>query len=241
MKSTVILSGGVDSSTLLYEVVKKLGASNVIALSFDYGSKHNEIEIPLASKTCKKLKVQHEVIDVKEIFNHFDSALLKHDDSENIPQGHYAEGNMVKTVVPFRNGILLSMAIGFAESIEANKVYYGAHAGDHDIYPDCRKTFALAMSLAAQLGTYNNIEIVASYENENKTTIIEKGKELGVDYSLTWTCYDPQQGGVPCGKCGSCVERTEAMVNNQLVDPIFKDEQSWNEAVDYMKEVTKKV
>lgn len=241
-KKIVILSGGMDSTTLLYDVVNQFDAKNVSAITFDYGSRHAVPEIRAAKKTCEKLAVNHRIFDLREIFKHFDSALLKKDDSEPIPEGHYANENMKKTVVPFRNGILLSLAVGFAESEKADIVYYGAHLGDHQVYPDCRRDFVAAMNMAATVGTYNNVSILAPYKDGNKINILKRGLELKVDYSLTWTCYNPQgdiRNPEPCGKCGSCVERTEAFEQNGYKDPLYTDEK-WIEAIRYMKEVSKK-
>lgn len=217
-KAIVILSGGLDSTTLLYEVVKKYGSKNVTALTFYYGSKHNHMEIPLAKKNTEKLGVEHIVIDVEPVFAMYNSALLQ--GGEAIPEGHYADNNMKKTVVPFRNGILLSIAVGLAESRGAKKVYYGAHGGDHNIYPDCRVEFVEAISKSAKLGTFNEVEIVAPYSKDNKITILTKGLKLGVDYSLTWTCYSPSKDGKACGRCGSCTERLEAFEKNNIKDPL---------------------
>ena len=218
-KVIIITSGGMDSVTLLHQVVKKHGKENVAALSFLYGSRHMEKEIPMAKFNCKKLGVKHRIIDVREVFKNFKSALLNHSDSEKIPEGHYAAANMKKTIVPFRNGILLSIAAGFAETEGAKILYYGAHAGDHDIYEDCRKEFVDAMSEAIELGTMNAIKVEAPYWNDNKITILKKGLKLGVNYAKTWTCYDPK-GSKACGKCGACQERLEAFRENKLKDPL---------------------
>ena len=234
----VILSGGMDSVTLLYKIVKEYGNENIIALTFDYGSKHNCREIPMAEENCKLLKVRHKILDLKSIFSNFNSALLNHKDSEDIPQGDYEEDNMKKTVVPFRNGILLSIAVGFAESMEADVIFYGAHAGDHDVYPDCRKEFVDSINNTSQLGTYNNVKIKSPFWDNTKIDIIKIGNEIKVDYSKTWTCYEGKEE--PCGKCGSCVERTEGFYENNLKDPLYKSNETWQKAVDYMKKVLKK-
>lgn len=218
-KVIIITSGGMDSVTLLHDVVKKHGAENVSALSFLYGSKHMGKEIPMAKANCKKLGVKHRIIDVQQVFKNFKSALLAKKDSEEIPEGHYAASNMKKTIVPFRNGILLSIAAGFAETEDAKILYYGAHAGDHDIYEDCRKEFVDAMSEAIRIGTMNGIEVKAPYWNDTKITILKKGLKLGVDYAKTWTCYNPQ-GAKACGKCGACQERLEAFRKNKIEDPL---------------------
>jgi 7-cyano-7-deazaguanine synthase len=176
-------------------------------------------EIPMAQFNCKKLGVSHQIVDVRGVFKNFKSALLNKRDSEKIPEGHYESSNMKKTVVPFRNGILLSIAAGFAESNSAKILYYGAHAGDHMIYPDCRKEFVDAMSKAFELGTMNKVVVRAPYRKDNKITILRKGLKLGVDYSKTWTCYSPF-GNKSCGKCGSCQERLEAFRLNKIEDPL---------------------
>jgi len=219
MKVTIILSGGMDSVTLLHDIVKKHGAENVLAISFNYGSKHNVYELPMAMYQTSQLQVEHKIIDMVQVFANFNSALLDHKDSEAIPEGHYEEENMKKTVVPFRNGILLSIAVGLAESNEAEIVYYGAHAGDHAIYPDCRIEFVNAMNAAAQLGTFKNIQILAPYSEIDKVGILKRGIELGVDYASTHTCYNPSLKGA-CGKCGSCQERLAAFKANRIEDPI---------------------
>lgn len=220
MKKIIILSGGMDSTTLLYDVVKTYGAKNVIALSFNYGSRHNELELDCAKESCKKLKVKYALLDIEPIMSSFnsDSALLVKS-GKVIPKGHYENKNMKKTVVPFRNGILLSLAAGFAEANKANTVFYGAHAGDHEIYPDCRKDFTKTFSKAVTLGTYNQIRIEAPYTKLDKYGILKIGAVLGVDYSKTHTCYNPKEG-VSCGKCGSCQERLEAFEKIGDNDPL---------------------
>ena len=137
----------------------------------------------------------------------FNSSLL--DGAEAIPEGHYAEDNMKSTVVPFRNGIMLSIAAGIAESRNLKYVMMANHGGDHTIYPDCRPEFVNAMSETTKTGTFLGIEILAPYTGITKADIARRGKKLGIDYSKTWSCY---KGGVHhCGKCGTCVERIEAL------------------------------
>lgn len=237
-KVIIIVSGGMDSVTLLHEVVKKHGAKNVFALSFAYGSRHMKKEIPMAQFNCKKLGVSHQIVDVRGVFKNFNSALLDKKDSEKIPEGHYEAANMKKTIVPFRNGILLSIAAGFAETNGAKILYYGAHAGDHFIYEDCRKEFVDAMSQAIKLGTMNAIEIKAPYWNDTKISILKKGKKLGVDYSKTWTCYNPKGNRQPCGRCGADMERVEAFLKNNLVDPLYTPK-NWEKAVEYYESFRK--
>lgn len=199
----IILSGGMDSVTLLHEYDYDID----MAVTFNYGSKHNEKEIVFAREHCQQLSINHIQIDLKFINEHFKSDLLK--TGNEIPDGHYEDESMKRTVVPFRNGIMLSIAIGIAESYNLNKVYIGNHAGDHAIYPDCRAEFIFAMSSAAQRGTYNNTKIISPYQYLSKRDIALRGKKMGVDYSKTWTCYKGKE--FHCGKCGACTERREAL------------------------------
>lgn len=231
-KVVVVLSGGLDSTTTLYWVKVKHQGYNTIALTFDYGSKHNKREIKFAKYHCKLLSISHQIIQLD--FNKwgFESNLLK--SGSKIPEGHYEDSTMKQTVVPFRNGILLSIAVGYAESIDAAKVFLGSHKGDRTIYPDCRKEFTQAISLASQLGTYNNVEIISPFNDWLKKDIVKEGLELKVDYSKTWSCYIGQKR--PCLKCGTCVERTEAFFANDIKDPLLI-EAEWFNAVKYMKEV----
>ena len=201
--SIIILSGGMDSTTLLYDQKDRIA----LALTFDYGSNHNAKEIPFAKWHCEQLGIEHIVIPLEFMSRYFESSLLQ--GAQAIPEGQYDEENMKSTVVPFRNGIMLAIAAGLAESRGLQYVMMASHGGDHAIYPDCRPEFVRAMSEATRLGTYPGIEIVAPYTNMTKVDIARKGKALGVDYSKTWSCY--KGGEEPCGKCGTCVERAEAL------------------------------
>lgn len=222
-KKVIIVSGGMDSVTLLWDIVSRYkvtvpNKAEIVALSFNYGSKHNAYELPLAKKNCEFLGVKHIVIDVSGVFKNFKSTLLQGGDE--VPEGHYSSNNMKQTIVPNRNAILLSIAVGLAESIDADVVFYGAHGGDHHIYEDCRPEFIQAFSLAEQLGTMNKIRIEAPYTYMNKISILKRGLELGVDYAITHTCYKPNELGKSCGKCGSCTERLEAFEKNNIKDPL---------------------
>ena len=210
MKDTVlILSGGVDSTTLLYDEQERIA----LAVSFDYGSKHNAREIPFAQWHCEQLDIRHIVIPLDFMTKYFQSSLLE--GGEEIPEGHYAEENMQSTVVPFRNGIMLSIAVGIAESNGLKYVMMANHGGDHTIYPDCRPEFVSAFDAAAETGTYVKVRLRAPYTNITKADIARRGKALGVDYSKTWSCY--KGGEKPCGKCGTCVERREALAAAGIV------------------------
>lgn len=209
--SVLILSGGMDSTTLLYEMRERIA----LAVSFDYGSNHNAKEIPFAKWHCKQLGIPHIVIELGFMHQYFKSSLLSGD--EAIPEGHYADENMKSTVVPFRNGIMLSVATGIAESNNLKYVMMANHGGDHTIYPDCRPEFVQAMSAATQAGTFPGIEVLAPYTNITKSDIARRGKALGIDYSKTWSCY--RGGDKHCGKCGTCIERQEALRDAGIEDP----------------------
>jgi 7-cyano-7-deazaguanine synthase len=206
----LILSGGMDSVTLLYDRAEEIA----LAVSFDYGSNHNHKEIPFAKKHCEALGIPHVVIPLKFMAEHFESSLLS--GAEAIPEGHYADENMKSTVVPFRNGIMLSIAAGLAESKGLQKVMMANHFGDHDVYPDCRKEFVDNMSAAISAGTYANIFIDAPYTSISKADIARKGAALGIDYAQTWSCYKGLEKH--CGKCGTCIERKEALAAAGITD-----------------------
>ena len=151
----------------------------------------------------------------------FKSALLKSDD-EPIPEGHYQDDNMSKTVVPARNIIFSSILAGYAWSVEAKEVWIGIHAGDHFIYPDCRPEFYFAMKEAIMRGTNNKVNLIAPFLNKDKAEIVKRGIELKVPFEITRTCYTENE--LACGKCGSCVERLEAFALNGIADPIKYEE-----------------
>ena len=206
----LVLSGGMDSTTLLYERKNEIA----LAVSFDYGSNHNGREIPFAKFHCEKLGIEHLTIPLKFMHDYFKSSLLSGADA--IPEGNYANENMKSTVVPFRNGIMLSVAAGLAESRGLTKVMMANHFGDHDIYPDCRKEFVDAMSQAMSAGTYANITIDAPYTLISKADIARKGKVFGLDYGQTWSCY--KGGKAHCGKCATCLERKAALAEAGIED-----------------------
>lgn len=201
--SVIIISGGMDSTTLLYDMKERIA----LGVSFDYGSNHNEREISFARLHCDRLGIKHIVIRLGFMHEYFKSSLLEGADA--IPEGHYADDNMKSTVVPFRNGIMLAIAAGIAESNGLKYVMMANHGGDHAIYPDCRPEFVKAMSAATKAGTYPGIEVLAPYTDLTKTDIARRGKQLGIDYAETWSCY--KGGERHCGKCGTCVERREAL------------------------------
>lgn len=208
--SVIILSGGMDSVTMLYEFKDRIA----LAVSFDYGSNHNQKEISYAKLHCSKLGIKQIVIKLDFISKYFKSSLLE--GANAIPEGHYQDENMKSTVVPFRNGIMLSIACGIAESNGLQYVMIANHAGDHAIYPDCRENFIKSMSNAMKNGTYEEVELFAPYTNIDKTEIARHGKKLGIDYTKTWSCY--KGGKIHCGKCGTCVERKEALRDAGIID-----------------------
>lgn len=213
MKVVVLVSGGMDSVTALYD--SSVRNQVAAAVSFDYGSKHNAKEIPEARFHCEQLAVPLEVIALEFIGRLFKSDLLA--GGGPVPDGHYEEANMKRTVVPFRNGILLSVAAGYAESIGAEGLVIAAHAGDHAIYPDCREAFMQSMGDALRLGTYSRVELVRPFIAMTKGDIVKRGTELGVDFLRTWSCY--KGGKIHCGTCGTCVERREAFLLAGIADP----------------------
>lgn len=214
--SILVLSGGMDSVTMLYEYKNRIA----LAVSFDYGSNHNKREIACAADNCALLGIEHIVIPLEFMGKYFESSLLQGADA--IPEGNYREENMKSTVVPFRNGIMLAVAAGLAESRGLKHVMLANHGGDHDIYPDCRPEFISAMSEAMRTGTYPGITMLAPYTYLSKADIALHGKRLGVDYSRTYSCY--KGGEKHCGRCGTCVERKEALAaagirdNTQYMD-----------------------
>lgn len=212
-KVVVLCSGGMDSVACLYETTRNHQA--VHSLSFHYGSKHNDREIPFARLHSEKLGIPHSVVRLDFIAEQFESALLA--TGGEIPKGHYEEQSMKQTVVPFRNGIMLSIAAGFAESKGAEALAIAAHSGDHAIYPDCREGFMAAIADAIRLGTYAGIEVLRPFIAMDKSRIAARGAELGVDFSQTWSCY--VGGEIHCGECGTCVERREAFLLAGLPDP----------------------
>ena len=211
MKDCVlILSGGLDSTTMLYEFRDRIA----LAVSFDYGSNHNAKELAFARMHCERLNVPHLVIPLYFIGKHFHSSLL--DGSDAIPDGSYADDNMRSTVVPFRNGIMLAIAAGLAEDKHLKYIMMANHGGDHAIYPDCRPEFVEAFDRTAQAGTYEGVRLLSPYTNMTKADIARRGKELGIDYARTWSCY--KGGDRHCGRCGTCVERREALALAGIAD-----------------------
>ena len=214
--SVIVLSGGMDSVTLLYDRQEQIA----LAITFDYGSNHNAREAACAALHCQRLGIEHLIIPLSFISQYFKSSLLEGADA--IPEGDYADENMRSTVVPFRNGIMLAVACGIAESGNLTKVLIANHLGDHDIYPDCRADFIRPMSEAMRAGTYIGVEVCAPYTDISKADIARIGKRLGINYGETYSCY--KGGERHCGRCGTCKERRDALRQAGIDDPTIYEE-----------------
>ena len=209
--TVIVLSGGMDSVTMLYEFFSDIA----LAVTFNYGSNHNAREIECARLHCERLGIEHIVIPLEFMKQYFASSLL--DGAEAIPEGNYDDENMKSTVVPFRNGIMLAVACGLAESRGLSHVMIANHSGDHAIYPDCRPAFVKAMSAAMSAGTYDGVTVMAPYTNISKTEIARHGARFGINYAETYSCY--KGGEVHCGVCGTFRERREALHDAGIDDP----------------------
>ena len=200
-----------DSVTLLHYQKQRIA----LAVSFNYGSNHNRREIQCASWQCARLGIDHLVIPLDFMPKYFNSSLLS--GASEIPKGEYDIENMKSTVVPFRNGIMLAIACGLAESRGLQHVMMANHGGDHAIYPDCRPEFTRAMSEAMKSGTYDGVTLIDPFTNISKGEIARLGNKLGVDYSHTYSCYCGEEKH--CGECGTCRERKQAFIEAGIDDP----------------------
>ena len=213
----VIYSGGMDSFTLLH--MARAQGYQVHALSFDYGQRHVR-ELDCARRVCEQAGIPHQVIDIRALGAVMAGSALTSDVA--VPEGHYEEDSMKATVVPNRNMILLSLATGYAVTAGASAVWYGAHGGDHAIYPDCRPEFVEKMDAVCRVANYQPVAIEAPFMAMDKSQILAEGLRLNLDYSQTWTCYNGRDRA--CGVCGSCVERREAFTAHGLSDPLPYEE-----------------
>jgi len=227
-RAVVVYSGGLDSTVLLTKCLKQY--EEVVAINFNYGSKHNERERGSAHEVCKFLEVELVEVNLPFINDLFKSDLLQ--SGGDIPEGYYTAENMKKTVVPFRNGIMLSIAAGYTESIGFDIIAIANHAGDHTVYFDCREEFIEAMHTAIAHGT-TQVGLYAPFTNMKKADIVLEGVRIKAPLELTWSCYEGKER--PCLRCGTCQERTEAFYLNSLKDPILSEEE-WREAVNILKE-----
>lgn len=212
-KIIVVYSGGLDSFTLLNEAIRS--GKDISALSFDYGQKHRK-ELHFVEKFCTQESIDSKIVDISSIKELFQGSSLT--DDIDIPKGHYEDDSMKSTVVPNRNMILISLALGYAVTKGAEEVWFGAHAGDHAIYPDCRPEFVEKMDSVARIANYSPIAIKAPYITMSKTEILAIGLNMQLDYGLTWTCYEGKD--LACGSCGACHERLESFAANNVIDPI---------------------
>ena len=213
MKTILIHSGGMDSTVLLYHLLEE--GNTVKALSVDYGQRHRR-ELDYARELTATLGVEHRVADLTSVTGLLAGSSLTSADID-VPEGHYAEDNMKATVVPNRNMILLSLAAGWAISSRFDHVSYAAHAGDHDIYPDCREIFTDALDKAIRLADWHEVSLHRPFVNRTKADIATLGEKLKVPFEKTWSCY--KGGEQHCGLCGTCVERREAFHLAGLDDP----------------------
>ena len=222
-KAMVLLSGGIDSTTCLAMAIETYGRENVTALSVFYGQKHKK-ELEAVDKILNYYKVSGETIDLSSVFLNSDCALLAHS-HQDIPEESYekqirkTKGEPVATYVPFRNGLFLSVAASMALSRGCQVLYYGAHRDDAagNAYPDCSRDFYEAMNRAVIEGSGHGLEILAPFIDCNKTQIVKEGLKLGVPYQYTWSCYEGKDA--PCGKCGTCLDRQKAFLENGVTDP----------------------
>jgi len=216
MKAVLILSGGVDSTTLLYKMVEE--GCEVQALTFNYAQRHRK-EIDCARKIAALLDIPHRVVDIGCLAALLgDSALLG---AKEVPRCHYTEEAARQTIVPNRNMIMLAIAAGYAEACEIPQIFYAAHKNDSTIYPDCRVEFVEAMEPAIRLATaWHPVQLRAPFVNLTKAEIVKMGLKLKVPYELTWSCYRGEEK--PCRSCPTCIEREEAFMLNGAVDPLIK-------------------
>ena len=228
MRALVLFSGGLDSTTSLAIAIDKYGKDNVVALSISYGQKHIK-EIEASNNIAKYYGVEHIYLDLSKIFDYSDCSLLAKNDID-IPKGEYAKqleelnGKALSTYVPFRNGLFLSSAAAIAISKNCDVIYYGAHADDAagEAYPDCSEEFTKAINEAIYLGSGKKVSVIGPFVNMHKKDIVKVGTELKVPYELTWSCYEGHDKA--CGKCGTCIDRKKAFIENGLIDPIKYEE-----------------
>jgi 7-cyano-7-deazaguanine synthase len=209
----VIYSGGMDSFTLLHRALEQ--GLKVHALSFDYGQRHVR-ELDCAREVCEALSIPHKVVDIRSLNAVMSGSALT--SGLAVPEGHYEEDSMKATVVPNRNMILLSLATGYAVTVGADAVWFGAHGGDHAIYPDCRPEFVEKMDAVCRVANYRSVAVEAPFMGVDKSDILAEGLKLGLNYAQSWTCYNGRERA--CGRCGSCVERLEAFASNGVSDPL---------------------
>jgi 7-cyano-7-deazaguanine synthase len=223
MKAAVIISGGMDSTVLLHHVAHEYGAAEVVAIAFDYGQRHRR-ELECAQWQAQAIGCEFLCISITD----YGRALhgnSQTDLTQPVPEGHYSADTMKQTVVPNRNMVMLSIAAGIAMSRGAGALYYGAHAGDHAVYPDCRPEFVDALKAALMLADWSPLRLVGPFIKMTKADIVSLGAALGVDFGHTHTCYAGT--AIACGKCGTCVERREAFDLAKALDPVEYADRHW--------------
>jgi 7-cyano-7-deazaguanine synthase len=211
-----IVSGGIDSVSMLHDLVAQ--GERPHALSFRYGQRHAK-ELACAKWQCTVMGVPHVILDLSALSPLFDESALTNPEHA-IPRVDYDATSLQSTVVPNRNMIMLSVALAQAIRAGADRVYYGAHGGDHELYPDCRPAFVAAMRQAAAVCHFTPLQICAPYEQWRKADIVKRGLQLGVEYAHTWSCY--VGGDRPCGECSTCRERAAAFASNMVDDPLLE-------------------
>ena len=234
MKTMVICSGGLDSVTLAYKVKAEHTLHSL--LSFDYGQRHKK-ELLSAKQAAEDLQVPHHVIDISAIGTFLSGSALT--DDIDVPEGHYAEDTMKATIVPNRNAIMLTIAYGVGAAQQVDAIAAAFHGGDHFIYPDCRPDFADSFNTMQKhaLDGYADIQLLTPFIHQSKTDIAAEAGRLGVPVETTWSCY--KGGNIHCGRCGTCVERREAMEDAGLHDPTqYEDRDYWQNAVKEAKQCT---
>lgn len=213
----VIASGGLDSTVLAYWLAAR--HSRLTLLSFDYGQRHR-IELDHAAEIARLLDSPHRIIDLTSLGALLTGCALT-DTSVAVPDGHYTDESMAATVVPNRNAIMLDIAVSVASAVRADAVAFGAHAGDHAIYPDCRPEFVERFARSVQAANEGllvpEFQVLAPFLTLSKTDVVRLGEALEVPFARTWSCYRGQD--VHCGTCGTCTERREAFRGNDIIDP----------------------
>jgi 7-cyano-7-deazaguanine synthase len=244
VSAVVVVSGGLDSVTLLHYIHEAYPQHDLHAISFNYGQRHFK-ELKYAAYHAQLLHATHEVVDISGITHLLGKSGSSLVSGTDVPEGHYAEETMKATVVPNRNMIMASIAAGYAVAIGADFLALGVHAGDHFIYPDCRPNFFTALNSAVVIGNedFGNVPemnespwwkqspfILTPFIDRSKADIARAAKALDVDVSMTWSCY--KGGDHHCGKCGTCVERLEALHEAEIADgTVYEDEVFWKEQV----------
>ena len=227
MKTIVVCSGGLDSVTLAYKVAAEHKLHSLI--SFDYGQRHKK-ELDFAARTARDLGVKHHIVDLTSVGALLGGSSLTSDEID-VPDGHYAQETMRITVVPNRNAIMLAVAFGAAASAGADAVATAVHGGDHFIYPDCRPDFINAFGAMQNhaLDGVKDVSLYTPFVHVSKADIALEAGRLGVPIDLTWSCYKGHD--THCGRCGTCVERREALELACVKDPtVYEDREYWKQA-----------